>query len=56
MFTVCNAYLSEVSSCIPLNLYEDFIGKLQTLILAEKSLLDEAYYESAGSLLNRHTK
>lgn len=49
-------YFSEVSHCVPANIYEEFIAKLQALILAEKILLDEVYYDVIGGLLNRFTK
>ena len=47
---------TEVSNCIPANLYEEFMAFLQSLILFEKSLLDEIYYDAIGSLLNKFTR
>jgi len=52
----CRNYFTEVSNCIPANLYEEFMAFLQSLILSEKSLLDEIYYDAIGSLLNKFTK
>lgn len=51
----CRKYFAEVSNCVPANLYEEFMANLQSLILAEKSLLDEIYYDAIGSLLNQFT-
>ena len=52
----CRNYFTEVSNCIPANLYEEFMAFLLSLILSEKSLLDEIYYDAIGSLLNKFTK
>ena len=52
----CRQYFIEASDCVPANLYEPFMNVLQMLILQEKTLLNELYYETIGSMLNQFSK
>ena len=52
----CCRYLTELSAYIPANLYQDFMLTLQSMILSEKSLLDDTYYEAIGSMINKSTR
>ena len=48
--------LTEIAHCLPSSVYEEFIAKLQALIVTEKALLDDSYYDSIGCLLNQFTR
>ena len=52
----CRQFFIEASDCVPANLYEPFMNALQMLILREKTLLNELYYETIGSMLNQFSK
>ena len=47
----------EIAHCLPSSIYDEFMIKLQALIVSEKGVfLDDTYYDSIGCLLNQFTK
>ena len=50
-------FLMEIAHCLPSSIYDEFMIKLQALIVSEKGVfLDDTYYDSIGCLLNQFTK
>ena len=50
-------FLMEIAHCLPSSVYDEFMIKLQALIVSEKGVfLDDTYYDSIGCLLNQFTK